>query len=107
MENAKNVAVIPAEGLRWNDVGSWEALFDLLPADENGNIVQGSEHLSLDTSGTIIYGQENPRTVVTIGARDLVIVDTGDILLVCSRDQAQQVRQAVKTLREAGRNDLL
>ena len=107
MENARNVAVIPAQDLGWNDVGSWEALFDLLPANQEGNIVQGSEHISLDTSGTIIYGKENPRTVVTIGASDLVIVDTGDILLICSRDQAQQVREAVKALRDAGRTDLL
>lgn len=107
MENARKVAVIPAKDLGWNDVGSWEALFDLLPADEDGNIVQGSEHISLNTSGTIIYGKENPRTVVTIGASNLVVVDTEDILMICSRDQAQQVRDAVKMLRDAGRNDLL
>jgi mannose-1-phosphate guanylyltransferase len=107
MENANQVAVIPAQDLRWNDVGSWEALFDLLPVDEEGNICQGGEHISLGTSGTIIYNQDNPRPVVTIGANDLIIVDTGDILLVCSRDQAQQVREAVKTLREAGRKELI
>jgi mannose-1-phosphate guanylyltransferase len=107
MENAQRVAVIPAKDLSWNDVGSWEALYDLLPADEQGNINQGGEHFSLDTSGTIIHGKENPRTVVTIGVSDLIIVDTGDILLVCGREQAQQVRDAVKRLRDAGRNDLL
>jgi mannose-1-phosphate guanylyltransferase len=107
MENAQNVAVIPAEGLEWNDVGSWEALFDLLPVDKDGNIVEGSEHLSLDTSGTIIYGSDSPRKVVTIGLRDLVIVDTGDVLLVCSRSQAQEVRQAVKILKESGDSDLI
>jgi mannose-1-phosphate guanylyltransferase len=107
MENAHKVAVIPARDLDWNDVGSWEALFDLLPADENGNIVEGSEHLSLDTSGTIIYVAGNPRTVVTIGVEDLIIVDTGDVLLVCSRTQAQDVRQAVKLLKESGHKDLI
>ncbi len=107
MENARNVAVLPAHDLGWSDVGSWEALYDLLPYDENGNIVEGSNHLSFDTSGTIIYGSENPRTVVTIGVDDLIIVDTGDVLLVCSRKQAQDVRKAVEFLKESGNTDLI
>ena len=107
MENARNVAVVPARDLGWNDVGSWEALFDLLPADEDGNIVEGSEHLPLDTSGSIVYGAGNHRLVVTIGVEDLIIVDTGDVLLVCDRDQAQDVRRAVKSLLESNRTDLL
>ena len=107
MENAQQVAVIPASDLDWNDVGSWEALFDLLPVDENGNIVKGSDHLSLDTSGTIVYVAGDLRAVVTIGVEDLIIVDTGDVLLVCSRSQAQDVRQAVKLLKESGYTDLI
>ena len=107
MEGAERVAVIPAAGLDWNDVGSWEALFDLLPADEDGNIIQDVQHFSLDTKRSIIFGTGQPRTIVTIGARDLIVVDTGDILLICSRDQAQQVRQVVKELKETGRTDLI
>ncbi len=107
MENARQVAVIPAGDLDWNDVGSWEALFDLLPADENGNIVQGSDHLSLETTGTIVHGKENPRTVVTIGVKDLIVVDTGEILLICDRSHAQDVRQVVKQLEESGKTDLI
>jgi len=107
MENAQQVAVIPASDLDWNDVGSWEALFDLLPVDENGNIVEGSDHISLDTTGTIIFAAGDPRAVVTVGIEDLIIVDTGDVLLICHRGQAQDVRQVVKLLKESGRNDLV
>lgn len=107
MENAQRVAVIPAHDLEWNDVGSWEALFDLLPPDAVGNIVEGSDHLPFDTSDTIIYGTGKSRLVVTIGVEDLIIVDTGDVLLVCSRDQAQDVRRAVKKLLESDRSDLI
>ncbi|MFN2112592.1 MAG: mannose-1-phosphate guanylyltransferase [Anaerolineales bacterium] len=107
MENARQVAVIPALDLEWNDVGSWEALYDLLPVDENGNILQGGEHLALETTGTIVHGEENPRTVVTIGVKDLIVVDTGEILLICDRSHAQAVRQVVKILEEAGRTDLI
>jgi len=84
-----------------------QALFDVLQADKDGNISQGGEHISLDTSGTLVYTAENPRTVVTIGAANLIIVDTGDILLICNRDQAQEVRQLVKKLENEDRNDLI
>jgi len=107
MENAEKVAVIPALDLEWNDVGSWEAIFDLLPQDKQGNISEGIEHIALDTRGTLAYGENSPRLVVTIGVEDLIIVDTGDILLVCNRDQAQDVRQVVKKLKEEGRTDLI
>ena len=107
MENASKVAVIPAASLKWNDVGSWEALFDVLPADEDGNITRGGEHISRDTSGTLIFTSDNPRTVVTIGAQNLIIVDTGDILLVCDRDRAQEIRQIVKQLDNEGRSELI
>jgi mannose-1-phosphate guanylyltransferase len=107
MENAEKVAVIPALDLEWNDVGSWEAIFDLLPEDGQGNINKGIEHIALDTKGTLVYGEKSPRVVVTIGAEDLIIVDTGDILLVCKRDRAQDVRQVVKILKEEGRTDLI
>jgi len=107
MEHAENVAVIPAVGLNWNDVGSWDALYDVLEPDEDGNISRGADLISLASSGMMIYTAENPRTVVTIGTEDLIIVNTGDILLVCSRENAQQVREVVKQLESESRSDLL
>jgi mannose-1-phosphate guanylyltransferase len=99
MEGAQDVAVIPADGLQWNDVGSWESLFDVLPGDAEGNIVRGGGHIGLNTHGSLIYTNQEDRLVVTIGVDDLVIVDTGDVLLVCRRDQAQNVRQVVQQLK--------
>jgi mannose-1-phosphate guanylyltransferase len=107
MENAEKVAVIPAQDLEWNDVGSWEAIFDLLPEDALGNITNGIEHIALETKDTLVFGEKSPRVVVTIGAEDLIIVDTGDILLVCKRDRAQDVRQVVKKLKDDGRTELI
>lgn len=106
MEGASNVAVIPADGLRWNDVGSWDSLFDVLPSDENGNIVMGGKHLGVDTRQSLVYVNQEHRLIVTIGVQDLVVVDTGDVLLVCRKDQAQKVRQVVKQLKESGQNYL-
>lgn len=102
MEGAQNVAVIPAEGLSWSDVGSWDALFDVLPGDEMGNIVMGGKHIPLDTSDTLVYVNQDRRLIVTIGVKDLVLVDTGDVLLVCRKDQAQKVRQVVEKLKKSG-----
>ncbi len=46
MEGAKNVAVIPAKDLAWSDVGAWDALYDLLPAGVDGNIIKGGQHIA-------------------------------------------------------------
>jgi len=100
MEGAQRVAVIPAEGLNWSDVGSWDSLFDVLPADENGNIVMGGEHVGLETNDSLVYVEREHRLIVTIGVEDLVVVDTGDVLLVCRVDKAQKVREIVKKLEQ-------
>jgi mannose-1-phosphate guanylyltransferase len=106
MEGAARVVVIPAMGLEWNDVGTWDSLFEVLTSDANGNIVKGTRCISLDSSKTLVYGQENHQLIVTIGVQDLVIVDTGDVLLVCQKDQAQRVRHVVEQLKKDGQQYL-
>jgi mannose-1-phosphate guanylyltransferase len=104
MENARNVVVLPAGGLGWSDIGSWDSLFDLLPGDVQGNIVLEGQYYGLATKNSLISNQKPGKLVVTIGVDNLVIVDTDDVLLVCRRDQAQQVRQVVRHLKETGNN---
>lgn len=101
MESASKVAVLPAADLMWSDVGSWDSLFDVLPGDEHGNIVMGGQHIGLDTTESLVYVSEEHRLIVTIGVDDLVVVDTGDVLLVCRKDQAQRVRQIVSQLKKS------
>ena len=100
MENAGQVAVMPASGLGWSDVGSWDSLFEVLLPDMNGNIAINSQHLALETHNTLVYGEGSDRLIVTIGMDDLVIVDTGDVLFVCKSDQSQQVRDVVAHLKK-------
>ena len=107
MENARRVAVIPAEGLGWNDVGSWDSLFDVLPSDEMGNIVVGGQQLSVDTHDSLVFTNQNQRLLITIGVKDLVVVDTGDVLLVCHKNQAQKVRQVVDKLKETSQIEFI
>jgi mannose-1-phosphate guanylyltransferase len=102
MEGAENVVVIPASGLDWNDVGSWESFFDVLDGDDSGNIVRNSSHVGIDTKDSLVFGNRDGRLIVTIGVQDLIVVDTGDVLMVCPKDQAQKVRQAVDVLRKSG-----
>ncbi len=100
MEKAKQVAVIPAADLGWNDVGSWESLFEVLPADELGNVVVGGEYVGIDTQNTLVLSEVPGRLVATIGVQDLIVIDTGSALLICARDQAQKVRQVVDELKQ-------
>lgn len=104
MEGAVGVAVLPAGNLRWNDVGSWDSLFDVLAGDEQGNIIIGGQHIGIDTRQSLVYVNQEHRLIVTIGVEDLVVVDTGDVLLVCRKDQAQKVRQVVGQLKTDDKN---
>jgi mannose-1-phosphate guanylyltransferase len=107
MEKANNVAVIPAKELGWSDVGSWDALFDVIPSDQNGNIVIGGQHIQVETNDSLIYMNQDRRLIVTIGVDDLVVVDTGDVVLVCRKDQAQKVRQVVQQLDQFSNGDFV
>jgi mannose-1-phosphate guanylyltransferase len=101
MEKAERVAVLPAGGLGWSDVGSWESLFEVLLPDMNGNIAtNNNSHLAHQTNNTLVYGSNNDRLIVTIGVDDMIIVDTDDILLVCKSDQSQNVRDIVEHLKK-------
>jgi len=103
MERAEDVAVIPVD-IGWSDVGDWTALSELLPADEEGNVVVG-QHVGLDTRGCLIHGSR--RLVATIGLEDMIVVDTEDALLVCPKERAQEVKDLVKKLKEGGREEYL
>ena len=105
MERAEDVVVVPAD-MGWSDVGSWASLADIMAANEAGNVVLGgSEHLALDTRNSLIYAPG--RTVATIGVADLIVVDAGDVILICPKDRAQDVKLMVEEIKRTGRTDLL
>ena len=107
MERSERVVVLPAAGLGWNDVGSWDSLFDVLPLDSSGNILLNDPSISIDTQKTLILSDGTERLIATIGVENLVIIDTKDVLLVCRRDDAQKVREAVQRLKETGKTRYL
>lgn len=103
MEGAEKVAVVPLDA-GWNDVGSWNALADVLPVDENGNLLIRGSIVNLD-SGNNIISVEKP--IALIDVHDLVIIDTEDALLVGHRNNMQRVREVVDALAASGQESLL
>lgn len=95
MERTSRAAVIPAD-LAWSDVGDWDALAEMLPQDAAGNAVIG-KFVGLDTRRSLVYS--NARVVATIGVEDMLIVDTQDVLLICPRNRAQDVKAMVAQLK--------
>ena len=100
---AGDVLVVAGE-FGWNDVGSWDMMGVLHDADDNGNIGLG-DTLAIDTTGTLLYSSS--KLVAAVGVQDLVIVETGDAIMVCHKDKAQDVKAIVDALNAAGRTELL
>jgi mannose-1-phosphate guanylyltransferase len=105
MERARRVAVVPVD-IGWSDIGSWATLVDILPADRESNVVVGGEHVGVDTTGTLLYGTSH-RLIATVGLKDMIVVDTDDVVLVCPKERAQDVRDLVVKLRIANREEYL
>jgi len=96
MEKSKKVKVIPSN-IEWSDVGSFDALYDELPKDENNNTLN-AKHIAIDSKNNLVYGQD--KYIATIDVEDLIIVDTGDALLVSKKGSSQKVKQVVKEIKK-------
>lgn len=103
MERLDEAYIIPGD-FGWNDVGSWDALGAVFPADEKGNIIK-ADYIGYDTKECIIYG--NKKLITTVGMYNTVIVDTDDAILICAKDKAQDVKYIVDMLKEKGKIELL
>lgn len=104
LEKAANVVGLAAEDIGWNDLGSWNAVYELMPKDAEANVLR-SEALLLDSRGN--YVEAPGKLVALVGVEDLVVVDTPDALLIVPRSRAQQVGEVVKRLETAGRDGLV
>jgi len=104
MEKAEAVHGIAAGDFGWNDVGSWNAVYELLERDEHGNAIEVAS-IALDSHNNFVDARG--KMVALVGVEDLIVVDTPDALLVAKRDRAQQVGDVVKALEKQNRHDLL
>jgi mannose-1-phosphate guanylyltransferase len=104
LERAANVVGVACDDIGWNDVGSWNAVYELLPHDRDGNAAR-SVIVAADSRSN--YVDAGKKLVALVGASNLVVVDTPDALLIADRGHAQQVGDIVKRLEQNRRDDLL
>jgi mannose-1-phosphate guanylyltransferase len=104
LERAKNIVGFACPEFGWNDVGSWEAVYNLLPRDRAGN-VDRTPVLLEEAEGN--YVDAPGKLVALVHVKDLIVVDTPDALLICPRREAQKVSALVKALEKAGIDHLL
>jgi mannose-1-phosphate guanylyltransferase len=100
---AGNVLVIPAE-VGWSDIGSWAAVYELLAKSPGENILAGQGE-TLEAEGNFLWSPG--KFVAAVGVKDLVLVETPDTILVCSREHAQDVGKIVKSLEQKKLKHLL
>jgi len=93
LEKADNVYVVPAD-LKWDDVGSWVSLTRLLNKNKSENIVDAN-FKGIDTERCIVISKDKKHLIATYGLKDVVIIKTPDVTLVCSKDKAENIRELV------------
>ena len=101
MEKTRDAVVLPLDA-GWSDVGSWSSLFDALPADAEGNVLQG-DVLVHDTHDCYVHSTS--RLVATVGMDDHIIVETKDAVLVAPKERVQDVKELVAKLKKSGRSE--
>jgi mannose-1-phosphate guanylyltransferase / mannose-6-phosphate isomerase len=101
MEKTRDALVLPLDA-GWSDVGSWSSLFDALPADEDGNVLQGDVMVH-DTHDCYVHSTS--RLVAAVGMDDHIIVETKDAVLVAPKERVQDVKDLVAQIKKAGRSE--
>lgn len=92
MEYAKDVVVLKGN-FGWNDLGSWDEVYKLLPKDANGNVLIGN-HIIKNGKGCLIDSHD--KFVAVLGLNDVIVINTDDAILICNRHQAQDVKEIVE-----------
>jgi mannose-1-phosphate guanylyltransferase/mannose-6-phosphate isomerase len=103
MEKTDRAVVVPlAAG--WSDIGAWPAIWQMLPQDETGNVVQGDVY-AYDTRNALLISRH--RLLATVGLDDVIVIETADAVLVAHKDQAQNVKEIVSRLKASKRSEYL
>lgn len=104
MQVSERVYVIPTD-IGWNDVGSWETVYDISEKDKNKIAGDYEDLINVDSLESYVYSPE--KVVALVGMKNLIVVDTGDALLICKKSQAQKVKDVVDQLHKKGLTELL
>lgn len=101
MEKASNIYILPGT-FGWDDVGSWLAVGRIRKSNEQGNVVRGNI-ITIDSENNIIEGTE--KLIAVVGAKDLVIVDTEDAMLICDKDSTNKIKKVLENLKICNRDE--
>lgn len=101
VERSQAVRMVPLP-CYWSDIGSWDAMYEILPHDAHGNAVQG-DVLALDCKDSLIMGHD--RLIAGIGLDDLLLVETDDVIVVAKKGESQKVKTVVERLKQMGRKE--
>lgn len=104
LEHARNCAVIDAEPFGWNDVGSWDAWAEHFERDSDSNLLRG-DVLAIESKNCVV--QSEHKFTAILGVENLVVIDSGDALLICPSSEVQEVRKIVEALKQKRRTELL
>jgi mannose-1-phosphate guanylyltransferase/mannose-6-phosphate isomerase len=102
MEKSERVVTMPLD-IYWNDIGSWDSIYEVLDKDSEGNVKKGNI-ITIDTKETLIIGSK--RLISTIGLEDCLIIETDDAILIAKRGEAQKVREIVSFLKKDGKKEV-
>ncbi len=101
LEKAKKVAIVPTGNIQWSDLGSWESLWEVFSKNRADNVIKG-DVTAINCEGSLILGSE--KMIGVVGLKDIVVVDTDDALLICSKNQSQRVKELVVSLEKTKKN---
>ncbi len=104
MQTSQNVCVIPTN-MGWNDVGSWEVVYEISEKDKNKNAGDYKGLQVVDSSDNYVYAPK--KLIALVGVRNLIVVDTGDALLICRKNRSQDVKDIVEKLKKNGMDEYL
>ncbi|OGH96477.1 MAG: hypothetical protein A2X42_06670 [Candidatus Margulisbacteria bacterium GWF2_38_17] len=103
MEHADKIMLIALD-VGWNDVGSWSSLYEIMEIDEYGNNFQMADSVAVDSTNVIGFSN---KLIAAVGVKDVVLVETDDVILLCHKDSAQKVKEVLDALTAKGRDDLI
>ncbi|NJM82188.1 MAG: mannose-1-phosphate guanylyltransferase/mannose-6-phosphate isomerase [Tabrizicola sp.] len=102
-ERTSAIALAPLTGVEWDDVGAWNAVYQISERDPDGNVLYG-DVVTLDTKNSLVRGET--RLVAVIGMQDTIVIDTPDAVLVTHRSHAQDVKKLVEQLKAGKRSEV-
>ncbi len=98
LEKADNIIVVPAD-FSWDDVGTWAALERICTKDNNGNIIKG-EAITIDSTENIIHNTIGDKLLIAFGVKDLVIVNSHDVILIAEKKASADLKRVLKEVQQ-------